>query len=268
MSKEIFVPVDGIAHKVTKVYAPVNGVARSVKKVYKGINGIARQVFEALPPVDALFANNTWADIILACQLNAVPDTWVIGDQMPMMIGGVEYLVDIIGKNHDDYADGSGKAPLTFQLHECYNTVYSMNHADSNVGGWEKCKMRNTYLPEIFAVMPPEVQVCIREVTKRTSAGTDTSKVTNTADKLFLLSEIEVTGKRSKAESSDEGTQYAYYANGGSLLKTLNGLGHEWWLRSPASASDSFYCLVGKTNNINYDWALIKQYGVAPAFCF
>lgn len=47
MSKEIYVPVDRIAHKVTKVYAPVNGVARGVKKVYKGVNGIARLVFDA-----------------------------------------------------------------------------------------------------------------------------------------------------------------------------------------------------------------------------
>ena len=213
------------------------------------------------------FADNTWEEVIRACHKKKVPDTWVVGDQMPMTINGVVYTVGIIGKNHDDYADGSGKAPLTFQLRDCYNTKNSVHSSDSNVGGWEGCKMRSTYLPEIFALMPAVVQTGIRAVYKKTSAGTDSSVVAATADKLFLVSEIEVTGKRSKAESIDEGAQYAYYADGGSTLKKLNGASSEWWLRSPASASDSFYCYVSTTNSIEQAWASTK-YGVSFAFCF
>ena len=73
------------------------------------------------------FANATWAQIIDACHKNKVPATWVVGNSKTMLIDGTEYQIDIIGKNHDDYADGSGKAPLTFQLHDYYGVVYSMN---------------------------------------------------------------------------------------------------------------------------------------------
>ena len=47
--------------------------------------------------------------IIAACQNKQVPDTWNVGDSCMMAFGKKNYQIDIIGKNHDDYADGSGK---------------------------------------------------------------------------------------------------------------------------------------------------------------
>ena len=47
----------------------------------------------------------------------------------------------IIGINHDDLADGSGKAGLTF---EAINAVLGarLNPTDTNTGGWEKSELR------------------------------------------------------------------------------------------------------------------------------
>lgn len=143
---------------------------------------------------DPVFANNTWAKIIKACQNKEVPETWVVGNQKAMTINGADYLIDIIGKNHDNYSDGSGKAPLTFQLHDCYGTQYAMNSSGTNRGGWKSCAMRSTHLPAILALMPTEVQNGIREVNKLTSAGSKSATINTTADKLFLLSEIEIFG--------------------------------------------------------------------------
>ena len=64
------------------------------------------------------FAANSWETIIAACQSGNVPDSWAVGDSKPMAINGTNYQIDIIGKNHDVYTDGSGTAPLTFQLHD------------------------------------------------------------------------------------------------------------------------------------------------------
>ena len=61
---------------------------------------------------NANFADNDWATIIKACHKNQVPETWVVGNQKAMTINGADYVIDIIGKNHDDYADGSGKAVI------------------------------------------------------------------------------------------------------------------------------------------------------------
>ena len=210
------------------------------------------------------FADNTWAQIIKACQTNRVPDTWAVGNQKTMAIGGTDYVIDIIGKGHDDYADGSGKAPLTFQMHDCYAQTYGMNNSHTNNGGWTSCAMRSTHLPAILALMPTEVQNGIREVNKLTSAGSQSATINTTADKLFLLSEIEIFGTVSYSKSG-EGTQYDYYKAGNSKVKTLNGSADNWWERSPSYSE--YFCFVNSDGYANYVYAG-SAYGVAFAFCF
>ena len=214
----------------------------------------------------ANFADNTWAQIIDACHKNKVPATWVVGNQKTMTINGTKYQIDIIGKSHDDYADGSGKAPLTFQLHNCYGTTESMNTSDTNNGGWTSCAMRQTHLPAILALMPRAVQNGIREVNKLTSAGNQSSTIKTTADKLFLLSEIEVFGSTTNAFGG-EGTQYNYYKVGNSKVKKRNGSANSWWERSPNKDRTTKFCTVSLNGIPDWD-AAGDGFGVAFAFCF
>lgn len=214
----------------------------------------------------ANFADNTWAKIIDACHKNQVPDTWVVGNSKTMLINGTEYQIDIIGKSHDDYADGSGKAPLTFQMHDCYADVNRMNSSNTNSGGWTSCAMRQTHLPAILALMPTEVQNGIREVNKLTSAGSQSSTINTTADKLFLLSEIEIFGSVSYSKSG-EGTQYDYYKAGNSKVKNRNGGAAYWNERSPLKDGSTQFCMVSNTGTADYGGASSAA-GVAFAFCF
>lgn len=221
--------------------------------------------------INPVFANNDWETIIEAVQKNKVPDTWVVGSQKTMTINGTDYLIDIIGKNHDTYTSG-GTAPLTFQLHDCYGTTYGMNSTNTTSGGWANTVMRNTHLPAILAVMPTEVQAGIREVNKvSTSGGTSTSLVTR-VDKLFLLAEIEVFGSL-KYSASGQGSQYDYYKAGNSKEKKVNGTKDRWWLRSPATSYGSnYFCIVGDGVNYTTDYANTQgarnAHGVSFAFCF
>ena len=217
-------------------------------------------------PYEANFADNTWETIIAACQKKKVPETWKIGDQKSMTIDGTDYLIDIIGKDHDDYSDGSGKAPITFQMHDCYGESKNMNSSNTNVGGWASCAMRQTHLPAILALMPTEVKNSIREVNKLTSAGSQSATINTTADKLFLLSEIEIFGSVSYS-TSGEGTQYDYYKAGNSKVKKLNGSAATWWERSPSAIYSAVFCLVGSNGNANRDGAS-RASGVAFGFCF
>lgn len=216
--------------------------------------------------IKANFADNTWAQIIDACHKNQVPDTWVVGNQKTMTINGTDYVIDIIGKNHDDYADGSGKAPLTFQLHDCYGETKNMNSSNTNSGGWTSCAMRSTHLPAILSQMPTEVQNGIREVNKLTSAGSQSATINTTADKLFLLSEIEIFGSVHYSKSG-EGTQYDYYKAGNSKVKKLNGSAYYWWGRSPKGSDSAYFCIVGSGGSADYYVASIAD-GVAFGFCF
>ena len=183
-----------------------------------------------------------------------------------MVIGDVDYPMDIIGKNHDDYADGSGKAPLTFQMHDCYGETKNMNSSNTNEGGWTSCAMRQTHLPAILALMPSEVQAGIKEVNKLTSAGSQSATINTTADKLFLLSEIEIFGSVSYSKSG-EGTQYDYYKAGNSKVKKFNGSAGDWLGRSPRGVTSTDFCAVSSVGDAHYSRAR-EALGVAFCFCF
>ena len=215
--------------------------------------------------LDAIFSNNSWEAIIAACQSRNVPDTWVVGNSKTMTINRTSYQIDIIGKKHDAYTAG-GTAPLTFQMHDCYAKTYTMNSSGTNEGGWTSCVMRNTHLPAILALMPTEVQNGIREVNKLTSAGSYSSTINTTADKLFLLSEIEIFGSTTNSKSG-EGSQYDYYKAGNSKVKNRSGSTVDWWERSPTSDNEYAFCCVYRDGSEWYSDGNDSR-GVAFGFCF
>lgn len=259
------VSVSGNAVTVT---GKANGSATITISVAAGTNYTAPASKTCAVTVSFLkdnFAGNDWSAIIAACHSGSVPSTWVVGNSKTMTINGTSYQVDIIGKNHDTYASG-GKAPLTFQLHDCYADTKQMNSSNTNSGGWTSCAMRQTHLPAILALMPTEVQNGIREVNKLTSAGRQSSTINTTADKLFLLSEIEIFGSVSYSKSG-EGTQYDYYKAGNSKVKNRNGSAASWWERSPFASNSTSFCVVYSNGNANLGNASGAT-GVAFGFCF
>lgn len=211
------------------------------------------------------FADNDWADIIAACQSGDVPDSWVVGNYKNMTINGKAYRIDIIGKNHDTYAAG-GTAPLTFQMHDCYDETKQMNSSNTNSGGWQNSAMRTTHLPAILNMMPAEVKAAIRDVQKKSSAGNQSSSIQTTNDKLFLLSEIEIFGSTTYSFAG-EGKQYDYYKAGNSKVKNLSGGACGWWERSPYSSIATGFCIVYGSGNASWDSASNSR-GVAFGFCF
>ena len=242
------------------VTATLNGQTSDTKSV-----SVVDRYALALSFLKGNFADNDWASIIEACHSGSVPSTWLVGNSKPMTINGASYQVDIIGKNHDTYTAG-GKAPLTFQMHDCYADTKAMNSSNTNSGGWTSCAMRQTHLPAILALMPTEVQNGIREVNKLTSAGNRSSTINTTADKLFLLSEIEIFGSVSYSKSG-EGTQYDYYKAGNSKVKKQNGSAAYWWERSPYASGSELFCLVNSDGSANSSRARYAN-SVAFGFCF
>lgn len=255
--------ISGTDYSVTGGRELIGGTGYSIKKGRTLIGGTGYDITFA-PPYDSVFANNTWEQIIKACHNNAVPDTWNVADQKPMTINGVDYQIDIIGKNHDTYAAG-GKAPLTFQLHDCYADKKVMNSLDDNSGGWKNSAMRTTHLPAILALMPTEVQNGIREVSKTASVGGASWTIETVSDKLFLLSEVEIFGSNIYS-AKGEGTKYDYY-KANSNVKNRNGSEAGWWERSPDPSDVVGFCMVDMSGESYIDIDSVA-YGVAFGFCF
>ena len=94
--------------------------------------------------------------------------------------------------------------------------------------------------------------------------------MTATSDKIWLLSEMEVQGTRSYANSAEANyqKQYDYYRNGNSKVKyqhTATTSACYWWLRSVSASSTHSFCLVSADGSATADGAYYS-YGFAPGF--
>ena len=173
----------------------------------------------------------------------------------------------IVGINHDDLADCSGKAGLTFEATNNVLGVQRMNATDSNAGGWEKSELRGRLNSgDLWALLPAEIQSKAKAVTKMTdnkgggSAGTPSA----TTDKVFLLSTTEVYG-----DLQSDGAQYEYYKSKGVTTSNYSGASssRRHWTRSvsPSNSTNFRYVI---SNGGYYSNSATSTYYVFPAFSF
>ena len=198
-----------------------------------------------------------------------------IGSQIMLMLDDAGYSFDVIGFNHDTlttanaYGDNTatGKAGITFQMHDCFATPYSMNSSNTNVGGWKNSAMRTSTMATMKNYMSAGGwHTIVKQVNKSSGLGGGSSSGTETvSDSCFLLAEIEVFGSTSYSVSG-EGTQYAYYKAGNSKMKRRDDLADTWWERSSMSGNKYGFCLVN-SSGISYNRGAGSVYGVAFAFC-
>ena len=133
----------------------------------------------------------------------------------------------------------------------------------------------SSYSGTIIAVIPAALRAVLKSVTKYTDntggGSTAASNVTATTDYFFLLSEYEVFGSISRANSNEKNkqAQYAYYSAGNSKIKYKhNGTSTaaRWWLRSPYARLSSLFVNVNTDGTGNSDYA-DNSLGFAPGFC-
>ena len=65
-----------------------------------------------------------------------------------------------------------------------------------------------------------------------------------------------------------EGSRYAYYANGGVLIKNLNGNANPWWLRTSGGNMVGTFVVVNYSGGRGLHSANISEAGISFAFCF
>ena len=172
----------------------------------------------------------------------------------------------IVGINHDDLSDGSGKAGLTFEVTNTALGAQKMNARNTNVGGWEKSELRGRLNSgDLWALLPTELQSKVKPVTKMTdNKGAIRGTPSATTDKIFLLSMTEVYG-----DMLSDGTQYEFYKSKGVTTSNYFGASLEvfHWSRSASPYSSGNFRPVSNNGNWSDDPANVNA-GVLPAFCF
>ncbi len=258
--------------------------------------------------VSSTLNDNSWETIRRVSDAGMGANYWSIGDCKEVTLNGtVGHLTlsnyttyaFIIGFNHNASLEGTDR--IHFQLAKtalsggtdvCLCDIsygssvwelgyFSMNSSGDNSGGWESSQMRtnicgtslSSYSGTIIAVIPAELRAVLKSVTKYTDntggGSTAASAVTATTDYFFLLSEYEVFGSISKANSNEASkqAQYAYYSAGNSKIKYKHdgtSTAAIWWLRSPTESYA--YVNVRADGTVNYDGAYFS-FGFAPGFC-
>ena len=197
-----------------------------------------------------------------------------IGDQVTLSLNGTNYAFDVIGFNHDTLTTSTaygantktGKAGITFQLHDLFEKFYAMNSSNTNSGGWKNSAMRISTMVTMKSYLPSAWQTVIKPVNKASGTGGGSTSGTETvSDSCFLLAEIEMFGSTTYSVSG-EGTQYAYYKAGNSKVKNMSGSASHWYERSPMSGYTQDFCMVSKYGDASASNATLHP-GIAFGFC-
>ena len=175
----------------------------------------------------------------------------------------------IVGINHDDLADGSGKAGMTFEATNTALGGQRMNATDTNVGGWDKSELRGRLNSgDLWSLLPAELQTKVKSVKKMTdnkgggTAGTPSA----TTDKVFLLSTAEIYG-----DLQSDGSQYEYYKSKrvttSNHYEASSSSKYHWTRSVDPNKSTSFYYVLDSGTLISY-YGSANAFHLFPAFCF
>ena len=253
--------------------------------------------------------SNDWSVIKSVSDAGQGANYWSIGDRKAVTLNGTVGNLSpqnfttyafIIGFNHNAALEGASR--IHFQIGKTalsggtdvalcdrkYNSqvsetdYFSMNSSATNSGGWNSSQMRtkicgtslSNYSGTIIAIIPAALRAVLKSVTKytnNTGNSSAASAVTATTDYFFLLSEYEVFGSTTYANSNEASkqAQYSYYSAGNSKVKYNNSATSTavyWWLRSPYANSSASFVNVSTAGAVSFDNAYYSR-GFAPGFC-
>lgn len=241
-----------------------SGTAWVLLTTYKSFLGSWAEL-PGLPPIGTALSACTWDQINRIGAAGKQADYFNVGDEKTITLSTGEVItLQIIGFNHDNLSAG-GKAPITFDFKDCMATKQSMNATNTNVGGYSGCAFYATLTQTIYGTLPADLRAVMKTVSKLTSAGNQSASIVTTQEQLFLLAEVEIFGSITYAKAG-EGTQYAYFTNGGSRVKNCGGAASIYWERSPYGGTATAFCVVAAAGTATYNYAS-NAYGVAAGLC-
>ena len=161
---------------------------------------------------------------------------WSVGDTKDLLVGSETLAVEIIGFNHDDLTDGSGKAGITFATKNLMANKHDIGGPSSDNSCYIYSGAYFWLTGTVFNSIEESAKSVMKAVDKRTNLGRGNGSVNITSMSIFLLSTVEID-KSSEwwGGANNEGTQYAKFSSASNRIKKLaNGTGNasEWWTRS------------------------------------
>ena len=222
---------------------------------------------------DLSFSKASWRQIAVLSESGSASKYFSVGDEKTIeLTTGEQVTLVILGFNHDDLSDGSGKAGMTIGMKNLLADTYKMNATDTNRGSWDESEMRTSTMATLLSQLPSDLQGVIKQVNKKATAGAKSTSITTSVDKLWLLAKVEVDGT-TETGYADEGAQYEYwktFKDDADRVKYLsNGIGDvkDWFLRSPELYNTFGFKAVDKSGNPDKYAFASSKLGVSFGFC-
>jgi hypothetical protein len=192
------------------------------------------------------FAGGSWADIVAIAESGEAPNVFKVGDTREIVMEGQKVTLAIAGFNHDDLADGSGKAGMTIVTQTLYGRtcLWRVGTNGNESGPYKNSSVHahlNTFTSSSFIgyYIPKEIVDTAKLVTKQVEAGIMSSNTgVSTIDaKFFALSATELGYESWVATATSQrtslGERYELFPLDGDLRCTVaDGTEYgDYWLR-------------------------------------
>lgn len=212
--------------------------------------------------------DTSWQEISRIAAMGLAPFLFNVGDAKTVQLkDGTSIDVRIIGFYHDKDADGR-LLPISFETVQTMNDDEVMNEKYTNEGGWEKSFLRARLNGSFFdEMLPDDLKAVIKPCVKFTGTGGKNPVMGQTIDKLFVLSEQEIFGRK-VFSMGGEGHWYEWYRQEDNPYGKVkqNGKADWRWERSPYGSNATIFCLVNSNGTANY-YGAGSSFGVAFGFC-
>lgn len=146
---------------------------------------------------------------------------WSVGDTKDVTVNGEALTFEIVGFNHDNLSDGSGKAGITFGMKNLMSETKQMNSTDTNNGSYVGSALNDYVSGDFYNGLPAELKNVIKSVRKITGNGGSSNSWSGTRTdnfKVWLFSEQEVYGSKSMSVGN-EGSKYSIFTGYESRIK-------------------------------------------------
>ena len=167
------------------------------------------------------FATGMWADIASISESGEAKNHFKLGDKRTISYNGYNMELMIVGFDHDDLADGSGKAGLSIVFRNVTDTMGS-----SYMDGTANAYLNGSTHDMLMNPLPDDLKAVMKTVTKQYAPeGYDLGIKDPTYHdcKVFALSfeEMNLTHDYGEEKITKLGTAYEYYSKNGFDVKQV-----------------------------------------------
>ena len=207
----------------------------------------------------------TWAEIKTKCTNNDFSGI-AVGDWKSIVVDGETHYMEVAGiDTYYGYTTGYRHC-IDFVSRYCLNTTYRYNATNTNIGGWPASELYTTMngTGGIYDKLPSDVKAVVGpKIMRLENKDGAISSGANwiTADKLWLLSDLEVFGFQSWSQIGfGSGNFHQYPIFIGSEVHIIKRTAESstrtnWWTLSPRSGVTTSFCNVSAYGYTLYDVA-------------